>query len=118
MEDQIIIKQLRLWAHVGVLDWEREHGQWFSLNLQLFCDLGAVSLSDDIDETINYVKVIEVIRGLADSLVCYTIENFVEQIFTAIEVAFGPIKMELELTKCEAPIPGFSGSVSVRRKRN
>jgi dihydroneopterin aldolase len=33
VSDAIQVRGLRLWAHVGVLDFERRDGQWFELDL-------------------------------------------------------------------------------------
>ena len=33
--DRILVRDLRLWAHVGVLPHERELGQWFELDIEL-----------------------------------------------------------------------------------
>ncbi|MDP4707690.1 MAG: dihydroneopterin aldolase, partial [Cyanobium sp. MAG_237] len=41
MSDAIQVRGLRLWAHVGVLDFERSEGQWFELDLELGVDLSA-----------------------------------------------------------------------------
>ena len=37
--DFIHIRDLRLWAHVGVLDHERRDGQWFQLDITLGLNL-------------------------------------------------------------------------------
>lgn len=118
MQSAIVIKQLKLWAHVGVLGWEREFGQWFELDLWLYYDLSSAALTDQIDHTINYADVINIIRKLSKLINCNTIEYFSEQIFEALEAKFGTFPMELELKKCDAPIPAFNGVVSVKRSRN
>jgi dihydroneopterin aldolase len=118
MQSAIVIKQLKLWAHVGVLGWEREFGQWFELDLWLYYDLSSAALTDQIDHTINYADVINIIRKLSKLINCNTIEYFSEQIFEALEAKFGIFPMELELKKCDAPIPAFNGVVSVKRSRN
>ena len=33
--DALHVRDLRLWAHVGVLESERREGQWFALDLSL-----------------------------------------------------------------------------------
>jgi dihydroneopterin aldolase len=118
MQSAIVIRQLKLWAHVGVLGWEREFGQWFELDLWLYYDLSSAALTDQIDHTINYADVINIIRKLSKLINCNTIEYFSEQIFEALEAKFGIFPMELELKKCDAPIPAFNGVVSVKRSRN
>ena len=37
--DAIQIRDLELWAHVGVLEQERRDGQWFRLDIQFQLDL-------------------------------------------------------------------------------
>ena len=118
MQSAIIIRQLKIWAHVGVLKWERELGQWFELDLWLFYDFSSAALTDQIEHTINYVDVINAIRKLSELINCNTIEYFSEQIFEVLEAKFGIFPMELELKKCDAPIPAFNGVVSVKRSRN
>ena len=118
MQSAIIIRQLKIWAHVGVLKWERELGQWFELDLWLYYDLSSAALTDQIEHTINYADVIKTIRKLSELINCNTIEYFSEQIFEVLEAKFGIFPMELELKKCDAPIPAFNGVVSVKRSRN
>ncbi len=118
MQSAIIIRQLKIWAHVGVLKWERELGQWFELDLWLYYDLSSAVLTDQIEHTINYADVINTIRKLSELINCNTIEYFSEQIFEVLEAKFGIFPMELELKKCDAPIPAFNGVVSVKRSRN
>ena len=118
MQSAIIIRQLKIWAHVGVLKWERELGQWFELDLWLYYDLSSAALTDQIEHTINYADVINTVRKLSELINCNTIEYFSEQIFEVLEAKFGIFPMELELKKCDAPIPAFNGVVSVKRSRN
>ena len=118
MQSAIIIRQLKLWAHVGVFNWEREFGQWFELDIWLYYDLSSAASTDQIEHTINYADVIITIRNLSELINCSTIEYFSEQIFEVLEAKFGIFPMELELKKCDAPIPAFSGVVSVKRSRN
>jgi len=100
------------------LKWERELGQWFELDLWLYYDLSSAALTDQVEHTINYADVIDTIRKLSELINCNTIEHFSEQIFEVIEAKFGIFPMELELKKCDAPIPAFNGVVSVKRSRN
>ena len=43
---------------------------------------------------------------------------FSEQVLNRLEALYGPVPMRVELTKCAAPVPGFSGVVSVERFRH
>ena len=48
--DRILVRGLRLWAHVGVLEQERLLGQWFELDLSLGFDLAAAGASDQLEQ--------------------------------------------------------------------
>jgi len=112
--DRIVVRGLRLWAHVGVLAFEREQGQWFELDLELSVDLAPAGRSDDLADTLDYSQLITALQRQARTIRCYTLEHYAQQVLelTAAEGAQG---VELELRKCAAPVPGFNGVVAVRR---
>ena len=57
-------------------------------------------------------------QELSRSIRCLTIEHFSEQVLDRLEALYGPVPMRVELSKCAAPVPGFSGVVSVERVRH
>jgi len=116
--DAIHITNLRVWAHVGVLDHERRHGQWFSMDLSLQVDLSDAARADDLSATADYSKAVQAIQCLVSTLECQTIEHFSERIFDLLETLYGRIGMRVLLRKCSAPIPGFDGTVAVERRRH
>jgi dihydroneopterin aldolase len=115
--DRILVRNLALWAHVGVLAEERQIGQWFDLDLWIQFDLEAAGRSDCLAESIDYAKLVAAIRALAADLCCHTLEHFSERILDCLCECCGPVPMGLELRKRAAPIPGFEGSVAVQRQR-
>ena len=118
MSDRIHVRGLRLWAHVGVLDFERSEGQWFELDLELGVDLSAAGYSDALGDTLDYSQLITALQQQARSLICQTLEHYSERILQRIEELYGPVPIRLELRKCQAPVPGFDGVVAVRRSRH
>jgi dihydroneopterin aldolase len=118
MSDRIHVRGLRLWAHVGVLEFERSEGQWFELDLELSVDLSAAGRSDALGDTLDYSQLITALQQQARSLICQTLEHFSESILERIEELYGPVPIRLELRKCQAPVPGFNGVVAVRRSRH
>ena len=115
--DAIHIRDLMLWAHVGVLEHERRDGQWFSLDITLWQDLGTAAAHDDLGASLDYSKAITALQALARGLVCQTIEHFSDRVLDQLEQLYGPVPVRLELRKCSAPVPGFSGVVAVERRR-
>ena len=116
--DAIHVQGLRLWAHVGVLERERELGQWFELELSLWHDLAAAGRSDDLAQSLDYGMAIQALQQLARGLRCHTIEHFAERVMDRLEELFGPVPQRVVLSKCQAPVPGFQGRVAVERWRH
>lgn len=116
--DRILVRQLRLWAHVGVLPFERERGQWFELDLELAMDLAPAGRRDDLSLSLDYSRAIQALQQQAAELRCQTLEHYSECILDRLEQLHGPVPIRLELRKCAAPVPGFTGIVGVRRRRH
>lgn len=115
--DQILVRGLRLWAHVGVLVHERERGQWFEVDLTLTVDLSAAARSDNLSDTLDYSQLITALQQQARSIHCQTLEHYSERMLDLAESLYGTVPIALELRKCSAPVPGFGGVVAVRRQR-
>ena len=115
--DIIRVDNLRLWSHVGVLDHEREHGQWFRVDLELHLDLSASASADSLAATADYSLGVRALQRLAAEIRCHTLEHFSERMFEELEAIYGALPMQLRLRKCHAPIPGFAGTVSLERWR-
>ena len=116
--DVIRVDDLRLWAHVGVLEHERRDGQWFRLDLALYLDFSGAAASDALEATADYSLAVTALQGLAAEIRCETIEHFSERVFEALESLYGTLPMHLRLCKCSPPIAGFTGTVSIERWRN
>ena len=115
--DAIQIRDLELWAHVGVLEQERRDGQWFRLDIQFQLDLSAAAVADDLSTSLDYSLAIQALQRLAREICCFTIEHFSEQVLDRLQELYGPVPIGLRLTKCSAPVPGFHGLVAVERSR-
>lgn len=115
--DAIHVRGLRLWAHVGMLESEQRHGQWFEVNFSLRLDLSRAARDDALEETCDYSQAITCLQSLAAGIRCRTIEHFSERALDSLEGLCGRVPMRLELIKCRAPVEGFDGRVSVERVR-
>jgi dihydroneopterin aldolase len=115
--DRVVVRGLRLWAHVGVLEHERRTGQWFELDFSLGWEMAAAAAADDLIQTLDYSRAIQALQLQARHLNCLTLEHWSERILQLLEELYGPVPIWLELRKCQAPVPGFSGIVAVQRSR-
>ena len=123
--DLILVRGLRLWAHVGVLEFERAEGQWFELDLELAVDLAEAGRSDALECTLDYSRLITALLRQARELRCLTLEHYSDRILDLIDGCAAEqlgegiqVPARLELRKCSAPVPGFTGLVAVRRSRH
>ena len=109
------IKDIKIWARVGVLMEERKFGQLFSLDVSLWSDFSNCSKKDDLNFSIDYSVLINDIKAHSRSFSCLTIEKYSSEILKIIDEKFNPERIKIRLTKCEPPIAGFTGEVSITR---
>ncbi len=115
---QINVNNLNLWAHVGVFEEERLRGQAFVLDLIIGIDTEHVSKSDDLKDSVDYSLAVTSIQELSANINCNTMEFFVDKILDLLESLYGPLPVQITLTKCSPPIKGFDGNISLTRTRN
>ncbi len=115
METFLKIENIKLWAKVGVLEEERELGQLFSLDIFLWADFEECTANDDIKKTVDYSKLVEILKGQSNKINFFTIEKYSKAILEIIDNEFKLSKIKIILTKCKPPIIGFDGNVSIVR---
>ncbi len=115
METFLKIENIKLWARVGVLDEERKLGQLFCLDIFLWTDFERCTLNDDIEKTVDYSKLVEILKNQSMKIYCFTIEKYSKSILEIINQEFKLSKIKIILTKCNPPITGFDGKVSIVR---
>ena len=115
METFLKIENIKLWARVGVLDQERKLGQLFSLDIFLWTDFEKCTSNDDVKQTVDYSKLVEILKDQSKKIYCFTIEKYSNAILEIIDQEFKLPKIKIILTKCNPPIIGFDGKVSIVR---
>ena len=117
-DDFLKIKDIRIWARVGVLTEERKFGQLFSLDVSIWSDFSSSSKTDNLSSTIDYAVLINEIKTHAINFSCLTIEKYSSEILRIIVNKYNPERIKIKLTKCQPPIAGFTGEVSIIRSFN
>ncbi len=115
METFLQIENIKLWARVGVLDEERRSGQLFSLDILLWTDFEQCTSNDDVTKSVDYSKLVEILKSQSKKIYCFTIEKYSNAILEIIGKEFQFSKIKIILTKCNPPITGFDGKVSIVR---
>ena len=115
METFLHVENIKLWARVGVLEEERRLGQLFSLEILLWTDFEKCTSNDDVTKTVDYSKLVQILKDQSKKIYCFTIEKYSNAILEIINNEFKLSKIKIILTKCNPPITGFDGKVSIIR---
>lgn len=115
--DAIKITRIRAYGYTGALPEENVLGQWFEVNLMLWLDIEKAAKSDDLKDTFDYRETINLIKQIIQTEKFALIEKLATVIVEKL-LAFEKIqRVQLDLTKLAAPIPDFSGQVTIHLTR-
>ena len=64
---------IELFGHHGALEWEREQGQQFLVDVEL--DVGDAGSSDLLADAVDYRDVVELVRSVSDAKAYYLLEG-------------------------------------------
>jgi dihydroneopterin aldolase len=110
--DRILIRNLRVFGHHGVLAEEAERGQVFVVDLDLWLDLAAAGSSDELDRTVDYgaltARVAELVAGTRRQL----LEAVASDVAALVLADQRVLEARVRVTKPHAPI-GVDAEVGV-----
>ena len=64
----------------GVFPAERELGARFTVDVELEADLSRAASTDRLDDTVNYARAYELVRGVVEGEPCHLLESVAERI--------------------------------------
>ena len=113
MKSKIIFEDIKIYAYHGVLQEEAIIGNHYVVNLEVHSDLEKSSQSDDLDDTINYAEINEIVHQEM-AIRSQLLEHVIGRIITKIENQFPKITfIKIKLTKTIPPMPGEMKGVSL-----
>lgn len=118
--DKILIRDLKIFAYHGVLDKEKENGQYFFFDIDAYVDLSNPCKSDNVEDTVNYALMTECITEIFTSQKDNLIEKAAQRVADGLLEEFGMItELRILLKKPDAPIDADFGwvGVEINRKR-
>jgi dihydroneopterin aldolase len=117
--DKILLKDIKLYGYHGVFEKEQEIGQYFHINIELTLDLKKAGITDELENTVDYSKVYDIIKNINNNNKFRLIESFAHNISEEIMSTFDKIKdVTVQVRKPDAPIDGDFGWVGVEIKRS
>lgn len=116
--DSIIIEDLKVYAHHGVFDFEKQEGQYFYISAVLYTDFSVAGILDDLGETTDYGEVCRFIDRFVRDNNYNLIETLAEQLAQAVLKEFTAVsEIDLEIKKPNAPVELPFENISVRVNR-
>lgn len=113
MTTQIRLRNIRFYAHHGVMEQERVVGNQFVVNLLISAPIEEAVLTDQLDKTLNYAEVYAVVKEQMD-IPSDLLEHVAGRILKALKVSFPTIsELEVEVVKKNPPFSGDIESASV-----
>ncbi len=113
LRDRIRVSGMRFYGYTGYSPAERELGQWFEVDLELWADLRPAALSGQLSDTYDYIPAVQKIAELVKTQPFDLIESLAEAIADIALRETGSPQVKVRLTKCSPPVPEISGSVSL-----
>lgn len=112
--NRIFIRQLRLDARIGVLDWEKATPQPIVVDLEFALPSPLACITDRLEHTVDYACIVERLRALALERPCQLVEAMAEGMAQMLQREFGVPWLALTLTKL-APFPGVAVGITIER---
>ena len=116
--EKIKILNLRLPGKHGVYDFEKNKKGVFELDIYLHLNLKDAMLSDDLKDSVDYSRVVELIKKIFSENDCNLIEFVAGRICTGILEEYPIQKVVIKIRKPHAPIDADLDTVEVEIERN
>lgn len=112
----IRINNAKFYAHHGVLEYEKEYGNIFEVDIEMKCDLDELEGSDDLRKTVDYLKVYKLAERIFSSDKFNLIETVNQHLCRAILDNFPLVNsVTVNVRKPNAPL-GVIDSVEIINK--
>ena len=117
--DRIELKKIQALRTIGVIPEEKNTAQPFEIDLAIETDLSVAGASDDLDDTINYGEVTELVAGIIQNESHQLLEKVATRIATEILTIPAVTGVQVNLRKMRPPVPEFleSSAVNIYRSK-
>lgn len=117
MMDTISISGIRARGHHGVLDFERQHGQQFVVDVEMAVDVRPATADDDLRLTVDYSAVAAQVVSIVTGPPVDLIETLAERIAERVKQFPGVEQVTVNVHKPDAPVGELFDDVVVRITR-
>lgn len=115
--DCIRLVNMTFYGHHGVEDSERQLGGRFAMDLELVRDLDAAGRTDDLNQTVDYKAVYDLVRKIEASRGFLLMEALAHEVATAILREFAVDEVTVKTRKQSVPLGGLVDYAEVEMTR-
>jgi dihydroneopterin aldolase len=112
---KIELSRIELHGHHGALDWERERGQRFLIDVEL--DVGPRGSSDRLDDAVDYRDVVACVRAISDAHAYTLLEGLATALADALFERFGVAGVRVRVSKPDVVLDLTLDSAAVVAER-
>ncbi len=116
--DRVSLRGVDVYAHHGVHPAERELGQRFVIDADLWVDCSVAARTDALGEALDYTAVHRRICQVTAETSFHLIEALAGKLCRALLEAFPVDRVRIRVEKPNPPIPSFLGTASVTFERD
>lgn len=114
MSDQIVLTGIHGFGYHGLFDQERKEGQDFFVDLTLLVDLSVAAESDEIDDTVNYAEITDLVVEEIASDPVNLIEKLASRIAERVLNQHSKVKeVKVTVHKPQAPVAAQLKDIAV-----
>ena len=112
----IRINNAKFYFYHGVLDYEKQYGNEFEVDIIMKCDISSLKNTDDLNKTVDYLSVYNLVEKIFHEKKYNLIETVNQNICKEILDNFFPVKsVKVKIRKPNAPL-GIIDSVEIINK--
>jgi len=97
--DLLVLHGLCFYGHHGVSAPERQAGGEFTVDLEIEAEVGHAQVTDEVADTVNYVELYEVVRGIVEDQQFHLVETMASRIAEAVLKLPRVHRVHLRVTK-------------------
>ncbi len=115
---KIFLEDVKIYAYHGVLPEENIIGTYYILNAEIHTDLWKAAVSDDLNDTISYADINEIIHNEM-KIQSKLLEHVAGRIIAKINEKFNQISyIKLRITKTSPPMKGEMKGASIELEKS
>lgn len=116
---RISARDIRIYAHHGVLPVEKVRGQPFLIDFDVELDEAHAPLDDELESTVDYAALVAEVKEISTSRRYNLVESLAADIAEYLVSREGVVRTTVTVKKTEAPLPAPAAwvGVTVTRER-